>query len=117
MIATANPRGAIWRGHQRLNLWTLQKRYGSSHIAFAWQGQDLLAMEQVGWLLQSDESEEGPDGGQPRVAAAGAVAARTFKMDEEVTNQIRAQIVKGEVRRRAAGPHDVPDHPPRRGGV
>ena len=61
-------------------------------------------MEHIGRLVHGHEPEEGSDRGQPRIAAAGAVAALAFDVDQEVAHQVGVQIFDLEFRRRPAGP-------------
>ena len=66
MIATADPRRAIRRRQQGLDLRAIQELHRPTDMALARHGQDLLAVKQIGWLVQGHEPEEGPDGRQPR---------------------------------------------------
>ena len=90
----------IRRLEHRCDFVMVEEGHGTTGVAFAWHGQDLLSQSGVLWFMQGDVAEEGVDGGQAAVAGPWTVAAFVLEMAQEVTHECRVDVIECEVRRR-----------------
>jgi hypothetical protein len=93
-ISTADPSFRVRGRDQSIDFFALEKLDQSPLVALVWYGEDALAEQCMGGLLQGDVSKEGMDCSQPRIASAGGVPTITFEMIEELTDEGRTEILK-----------------------
>jgi hypothetical protein len=96
VVPTPNPSRTIWGGSQSFHFIAIKEVHCSSNMTFARQGKDLLALQHQGWIIHRHEPEEGADGGQPRIPAAGAVSTFAFEICQKVTYHRRVQILRSD---------------------
>ena len=101
-ITTPRPGREVGRGEQGVNFDGRQKRDRTARISFAGHGQYALHHRAVFRRMQGHIAEEGVDGGQAHVAAAGAVLAFALEVIQEGPQQRRVKIRHRQVRGRLA---------------
>ncbi|MCP3379946.1 hypothetical protein NLM31_05725 [Bradyrhizobium sp. CCGUVB4N] len=104
MVTTSGPRRAVRRRQQGRDLFSVEERHRTPHIALIRHGEDALAMQQPGRIAHGEVPEERSDRGQSGVAATRAVAACSLGVNEDVGDEIGINLLDRQLDRRLTVP-------------
>jgi hypothetical protein len=101
-IAPACPGSAIGSFKESINLVTMQEFDGPTLVSFVGDGENALAQQRIGGLIQRHVSKEGSDSGKPGVSGPCGAAAAFFKVLEKFRDEGRVQLFQFQLRGRFA---------------
>ena len=99
MITPSELGRPVRRCQQRLDFGSVEEANEVAIEALLWDGQDALDEGGVRWLAGGGETEEGADGGEPRVTGPRAVTPVLLEMVEEGTNEGGVYVIEEQVGR------------------
>jgi hypothetical protein len=93
MITASDPCGAIRRIQQSLHLLDRQELDITFNEAFTRHAQYFLTVIHIGWFMQCDKLEEGPNSSKTRVPVPGGILSGSFDIIQKSANHFGIQVI------------------------